>query len=251
MEELYQQWKQDEEANFEGWDFSYLKNRWLEEQPPWDYEGKAKELVSQSTAVLDMGTGGGEKFAMLAPFPEHTIAIEAYKPNVSVARKRLESLGVKVIEANESYELPFSDGEFDLILNRHSAFKSSELFRILKVGGVFLTQQVSGENLNDMIVEFNAIPKYKDWILERIQQQLKDAGFEIEEVQKWTGKMHFNDVGAIVYFLRAIPWIVEGFSVDGHLPFLQKLQKKLEDTGKLIFTQKRFLIRVGKPHLKT
>ena len=42
MNDLYSQWKKDEKANFEGWDFSFLKDRWFEEQPPWNYEDEAK-----------------------------------------------------------------------------------------------------------------------------------------------------------------------------------------------------------------
>lgn len=129
---MIEQWKKDEQASFEGWDFSYLQGRIVEEKPSWNYKASAKDLVSNSSAVLDMGTGGGEVFAELAPFPAHTVAIEGYKPNVSVAKKKLESLGVKVLEIEEANELPFVDNEFDLVMNRHSAFRSSEIFRILK-----------------------------------------------------------------------------------------------------------------------
>lgn len=36
--ELKVLWKKEEEENFKGWDFSYLKNRWSDEGLPWDYK---------------------------------------------------------------------------------------------------------------------------------------------------------------------------------------------------------------------
>lgn len=243
---LIEQWKKDEAASFRGWDFSYLKDRQIEEKPPWDYKALARELVQKSKAVLDMGTGGGEIFSSLVSFPEHTIATEGYKPNVEVARKKLEPLGVKVLEVDESGELPFSDEEFDLVLNRHSSFKASEVFRILRSRGTFLTQQVGGENLNDLISAFDAIPQYKDWTLENIADEVRSAGFTTKQAKEWSGKEEFKDVGAVVYFLKAIPWVVEGFSVDNNLHHLEKLQEKLERGERLLFTQVRFLIQAEK-----
>lgn len=56
----------------------------------------------------------------------------------------------------------------------------------------------------------------------------------------------FKDVGAIVYFLKAIPWAVQDFSVDKHLDNLNRLQKKLEKDGFLKFSMGRFMILAEK-----
>ena len=36
--ELKMKWKQDENKSFEGWDFSYLADRWETEKLPWNYK---------------------------------------------------------------------------------------------------------------------------------------------------------------------------------------------------------------------
>jgi ABC-type transport system substrate-binding protein len=114
-QELYKRWKKNEEAPFTGWDFSYLENRCKEEEPPWDYEEIAKSLAKDAAAMLDMGTGGGEVLSTLGPpFPQITVATEGYAPNIDVARKRLEPLGIKVIAVDKSRSLPFPDEEFDM-----------------------------------------------------------------------------------------------------------------------------------------
>lgn len=240
--ELIKQWKKDEVAFFEGWDFAYIKDRCVEEKPDWDYKALAKELVEKSTAVLDIATGGGEIFSSLAPFPMHAVAIEGYHPNVAVAKERLEPFGVKVLEVNEVHDLPFEEETFDLILNRHGGLNVKETYRVLKNGGNFLTQQVGGDNLVDLMDYFDVKPKWPDNLLGIVQRKMQDVGFQIERVEGWKGKAKFLDVGAIVYFLKAIPWVVDNFSVDSHLKYLEKLQEKLEREGKVEFTYTRFLI---------
>lgn len=243
---LIEQWKKDEAAVFEGWDFSYIKDRRTEEKPPWNYKSLAKNLVEKSTAILDVATGGGEVFSSFAPFPKRAVAIEGYTPNVAVAKKKLELLGVEVLEANEVDVLPFPDEEFDLVLNRHGGLRIPEIFRVLKKDGHFLTQQVGGDNLLDLMASFDTKPKWPENVLDIVQQKMTDIGFELLKTEKWKGKITFKDVGAVVYFLKAIPWTVDNFSVDFHLIYLEKLQEKLEQEGKLEFTYTRFLILAKK-----
>ena len=61
--ELIEQWKKSEKAPFEGWDFSYIKGRYREGKPDWNYRVIAKKLIKKSNSVLDMATGGGEIFS--------------------------------------------------------------------------------------------------------------------------------------------------------------------------------------------
>ncbi|HLD01635.1 MAG TPA: hypothetical protein VJC10_02045 [Patescibacteria group bacterium] len=52
---------------------------------------------------------------------------------------------------------------------------------------------------------------------------VEQNGFVIKRSKMWEERITFTDVGAVVYFLKAIPWIVESFSVDNYLPYLGKL----------------------------
>ena len=62
LDELIQFWKHEEQQPFSGWDFSYLDGRMLEDQAPWSYSTRAAELMRKSSSVIDLGTGGGERF---------------------------------------------------------------------------------------------------------------------------------------------------------------------------------------------
>jgi len=243
--ELITQWKKDEAAVFQGWDFSYIKDRCLGEEPTWDYLALARQFINNSASVLDVATGGGEVFSSLAPFLGKTVAIEGYRPNVAVARKRLAPLGVQVLESKES-PLPFEANTFDLVLNRHGGLDVAETHRVLQKNGEFLTQQVSGGNLIDLMDAFNAKEKWPDNTLKIVRQKMLALGFQIEHAEQWQGKVKYRDIGAVVYVLKAIPWLVDNFTVDSHLDSLLKLQEKLEDNGNLEFTSKLFLISARK-----
>ncbi len=88
------------QAPFSRWDFSWLESRRVHTPDPRgeiDYEERAREAVAKAIAVLDLGTGGGERLSRLAPFPKVAVATEAYPPNVREAARRLTPLGVQVI----------------------------------------------------------------------------------------------------------------------------------------------------------
>ncbi len=244
---LVRQWERDAAAPFEGWDFSYLKGRLIETKPGWDYQALARTAVAGSSNVLDLATGGGEALASLAPFPGRATAVEGYAPNVPVARQRLSPLGIKVLQADPGGKLHFPDSAFDLVLNRHGAFDVAEIDRLLQPGGGFLTQQVAGDNLADLGRGFGGEAQWPTNTLGAVKEQFQSLGFDVRQAQAWRGALTFLDVGALVYFLKAIPWIVHDFSVDDHLESLAVLQAQIESGGPLQFTETRFLIRAIKP----
>lgn len=247
MNDLYSQWEKDEKAPFSGWDFSYIAHRKISGNLSWNYEKEAKKLIKKANAVLDIGTGGGERLLTLGPFPKHTFATENWPPNISLARRRLAPFGIKV-RVDQKGKLPFKNEEFDLVINRHSFFKEREVYRVLQDRGVFFTQQVGGDNLEDLAKAFSVKEKYsnKKRTLKLLVNNLKRTGFKIKKAKQWVGKIEFKDVGAIVYTLKAIPWIVEGFSVDKYLSILENFQERLNKRQRLVFKTTRFLIKVQK-----
>jgi hypothetical protein len=257
LEESFELFLKEAEAmSFYGWDFSftYSTGRVVESPLKWNYHNIGLPYMVKADTMLDMGTGGGEVLSGFKVLPPHTYATEQYHPNVAVARARLESLGVEVIEIEEgkgppyNTKLPFKDGFFDLIINRHEAYYPPELMRILKSGGCFITQQV-GSLTNVLLVQFllgKTIP-VSNWNLKSAADELKASGFKILQQKEEIGFTRFFDIGAVVYMLKAIPWTLGHFtpgefSLDKYREKLWELHVKINEDGFYDSPQHRFLI---------
>ncbi len=247
--DLIATWLAEEAAPFAGWDFGYLDGRMIDARLPWDYLALAADRLDHAAAVLDLDTGGGEKLLALADhWPATVAATESYPPNAALARARLIPRGATLVEMalSDDARLPFADGAFDLVLNRHASFPAAEVARVLRPGGVFLTQQVHGRSLEDLQARFGASPPWPHATPAYYAPKLTAAGLQIILRQENWGKMRFKDVGALVYFLKAVPWEVPGFSVARHVDVLLSLQAELEQAGELVFDEGRYLLEARK-----
>lgn len=233
---------------FSGWDFSYITGRMREEPLSWDYRQFVLAKIKSADSLLDMDTGGGEFLSSLQPLPPHTGATEGYAPNIPIARARLEPLGVRVVAANSEARLPFDDNAFDLVVNRHGSFLASEIYRILKPGRSFITQQVGGKNcigLNELLQE-RVDYEFADWTSERAAAQLEAVGLQIIDRREEFPPVEFADIGAVVYYLKAIPWQVRDFTVEKYYDRLKKIHALIQARGSLKVTAHRFYIEAHK-----
>ncbi len=237
-----------EQQAFSGWDFSYISDRWQMQPTSWDYAERVKAQLPQINSLLDLGTGGGEFLASLAPLPPDTCATEGYAPNIPIARKALEPLGVEVKEIKDDNTIPFEDNRFNLVIDRHESFVAAELSRVLKPGGVFITQQVGGQDnirLNELLQD-EVDYEFLTWIPNFIVPQLEAAGFRIIELIEEFPETVVSDIGAVVYYLKAISWQIADFSVEKYYNRLGELHNHIQDNGKLVIQSHRFFIEARK-----
>ncbi|PKN87759.1 MAG: SAM-dependent methyltransferase [Chloroflexi bacterium HGW-Chloroflexi-8] len=231
-------------AHFSGWDFSFMKNRYLEGDPIWDYRQIVVSHLPDCMALLDMGTGGGEFLSMISELPPFTAATEAWLPNLEIAHQRLSPLGIVVSFVENDHNLPFPDEQFDRVINRHESYSPGEVMRILQPGGIFITQQVGGKD-NDELNQFLApgIPfTFESWNLESAVTQLQEEGFEILEQKTCRINYEFLDIGAVVYYLKVCEWQIPGFSIDKYHDRLLALHQHIQDQGGFASSGERFLI---------
>lgn len=245
-EMLLRTWEQEAQQPFQGWDFSYLDGRYHEETPPWSYDDRVRALLPGAASLLDMGTGGGEKLLEFRDlFPVRTVATEGYPPNIPVATANLSPHGVQVVSYDSELDkrMPFDDESFHVILNRHEAYAAEEIARVLAPNGVFCTQQVDGRDLEDLHSVFGVPTAYPHVTLGNFQRELEGAGLRIQSALDWQGTATFADVGALVYYLYAVPWEAPpDFSVRRYKDELLALHRR----PVLEFTIRRFLVQAVK-----
>ena len=250
-EELRALWKKEEDcARIEGWDFSHIDGRYAEEEDlPWDYAAVIREFLRDGMKLLDYDTGGGEFLLSLRHPHENTSATEGYPPNVRLCRERLLPLGIDLRECGDASRIPFPDSAFDMIINRHGDFDPTEIWRLLRPGGYFITQQVGADNDRELVEA--VLPglerPFPQADLEVQQSAFERAGFEILKADEAFGPICFYDVGAFVWFAHIIEWEFPGFSVDRCFDRLLQMQERIRREGKVSGTIHRYLIAARKP----
>src|SRR6266567_4627306 len=251
-------------APFSGWDFGWLDARTsLTRDLPWSYTAEVRSRAGPATTMLDMGTGGGELLAAIRPRPAHTVATESWPPNVVVAARRLGPLGVRVVHCdgapdNMSAEaaaarpdrpglLPFADGAFDLVINKHESFRGDEVSRVLAPGGTFVTQQVDYHSYDDLYRVLGLEPPHQpDTWLPLAASQLQAAGLAITVTATGQASRNFRHIGAVIYYLTIVGWAVPEYSLDAFRP---QLREAWLDTSAWPWpiTERRFLVAAAKP----
>lgn len=235
MDALVQSWLAEEAcAHIHGWDFSHIEGRYREEDDlPWDYRSLIGRYLRPEHRLLDIDTGGGEFLLSLGHPHALTSVTEGYPPNAALCQRMLAPLGIDVREANAAEHLPFADGSFDIVINRHGDVAPRELFRVLMPGGVFITQQVGAENdreLVDLLLPGTSLP-FPQQTLKSASEALQNTGFDVLEGDEAFRPIRFFDVGALVWFARIIEWEFPGFSVQRCLPQLMDAQRLVEANG--------------------
>ncbi len=239
-------WLEEErQAEIRGWDFSHIRDRYREEGDlPWDYRTVVGEHLREEAALLDYDTGGGEFLLSLRHPYERTAATEGYPPNVALCRERLLPLGIDFRACQDPGAIPFPDESFDIILNRHGSFEAGELFRLLKKGGLFITQQVGGDNDRDLVERvLPGTPKpFPHLYLAEQLRVFRGAGFRILRGEEAYRPIQFFDVGAFVWFARVLPWEFPDFSVERCFAGLWGMQEEIQQRGRVEGTVHRYLI---------
>lgn len=249
-EQLLAQWRAEADRPVEGWDFSHLAGRMDEDEPPWDFDAMSREALAGARHALDMGTGGGEQLLWFADvLPEDVVATEGWPPNLPVAREALQPRGIEVVEHDPeatdpaARRMPFDDGRFDLVLNRHEAFVADEIARVLAPGGVFLTQQVGGDDSHELHHLLGGHASHPADLLDRLVEQTRAAGLTVEQEQQWRGHYRFHDVAALVAYLTLVPWDApDDFTVDGYADSLLALHRDHLDRD-ITLTKRRGWLR--------
>jgi SAM-dependent methyltransferase len=238
-----------ERAPIDGWDFSWLDGRATEERPSWHYAKRVAERAAAAETMLDVQSGGGEMLAALPHLPPLLVASEGYAPNIVIAAHRLRPRGAFVVATQHNRApLPFASSVFELVTSRHPIDTCwDEIARVLRPGGTYFSQQVGPHSMRELS-EFFLGPSpsgsKRDPALAR--RAAVDAGLVVRDLREARLRAVFDDVGAVVYFLRLVVWTVPGFTVESCRARLLDLHHQIQRDGPFVAHSTRFLIEATK-----
>ncbi|MBF6414521.1 class I SAM-dependent methyltransferase [Nocardia cyriacigeorgica] len=239
-----------EAAPVAGWDFSWLDGRATEQRPSWGYQRLMSARLAQATAALDIQTGGGEVLAGAATLPPVMAATKSWPPNVAKATALLRPRGVVVVADPDEPPLPFADAAFDLVTSRHPATVWwTEIARVLEPGGTYLAQHVGPASVFELVEYFlgpqpESVRRKRHPDDERADAEA--AGLHVVDLRYERLRMEFFDIGAVIYFLRKVIWMVPRFTVAEYRDRLRELHERIETEGPFVAHSTRFLIEARK-----
>lgn len=236
-----------------GWDFSWFGGRATEASAPWGFASLLADRLTSARAVLDLQTGGGEvmagSLASGGARPNLLRATESWVPNIALAMAALAPWGGRVVESDDSGPFPFDDNMFDLVSCRHPTVAVwPEIARVLAHGGTYFSQQVGNGSVRElteaMIGPFDIGDGRQPSVAIAEAQQ---AGLEVVDLQIASLPMTFDDIAAVVVFLRKVIWIVPEFSVEKYREQLWRLHNRIGTDGPFRASSERFLIECRRP----
>ncbi|MYS23448.1 Methyltransferase domain-containing protein [Streptomyces sp. DvalAA-14] len=238
-------------VSVDGWDFSWLDGRATEQRPSWGYQRLMGERLARVGAALDIQTGGGEVLAGAPLLPPVMAATESWPPNLAKATALLHPRGAVVVADADEPPLPFADAAFDLVTSRHPVTVWwQEIARVLRPGGRYFAQHVGPASVVELVEFFlgRQPPRVREGRHpDRSREGAAAAGLDVLDLRLESLRMEFLDIGAVVYFLRKVIWMVPGFTVEQYRDRLRDLHELIAAEGPFVAHATRYLIEAGKP----
>jgi SAM-dependent methyltransferase len=233
-----------------GWDFSLVRDE--REPVPWDYAEAVRRYLRPSDRVLDVGTGGGERFLALAPYFDSGVGIDVDPEMIAAAREnRPATLADRIaLEVMPAESLTFGAGEFDVVLNRHASVHVAEVVRVLRPGGYFVTQQVGPLNTHNICSLFGCGPggQYDTGRFQTVltlADGFRQQGCRIICRAEYDVRYWFLDVESFLFWLQAIP-IPEDFDIEEHWQMVGQIIRTYETPRGIETNEQRELLIVRK-----
>ncbi|MCD6285253.1 MAG: class I SAM-dependent methyltransferase [Anaerolineae bacterium] len=202
-----------------GWDFSSAHE--ARDPVPWEYGELVSKYLRETDVVLDIGTGGGERFLKLAPFLGRGLGVDVDPDMIAQARRNQAAVPADHVtfEVMDAFHLAAEDASFDVVLNCHCDVAVDEVVRVLRPGGFFITQQVASRNTEDLLEAFGwTFASFGEGWWQPVAvlaTAFENAGCHVDARAEYDVRYWFLDVASLLFWLKAVP-LPEPFDLDRH-----------------------------------
>lgn len=240
-----------------GWDFSAMRE--ARDPVPWDYVDIVRAYLWPEAAVLDVGTGGGERFLSLADAFGRGLGTDASAAMIADARENLGRLaeagddraGRVSFEVMPAQALALPAAGFDVVLNRHAPLSVGEIARVLRPGGLFITQQVGARNSHNICAVFGCTvggPYLAAPGLDHVAlaSAFRAHGFQVVCAAEYDVRWWIRDAASLLFWMQALP-LPENFDIERHWRQVQYILARYTTDQGILTNEHRELLIVRKP----
>ncbi len=239
----------EKNGELDGWNFSRVRTSY--DPIPWNYVDVVRQYLQPQSRVLDIGTGGGEFFFSLAPYLGEGIGIDQNPAMIDTAKRNQSALALKNISllVLEASALQFEADEFDVVLLRHLRVYVSEVVRVLRKRGYFITQMVGQQSSLNILNAFGWTPESfgPDWwqTIAQLADQFQLHGCRIIAQAEYNVPYWFCDLESFMFWLMSVPW-PEEIDLEKHWQNINRVLETSQTERGLATNEHRGLLIVQK-----
>ncbi len=212
-----------------GWDFSHMKT--MRDPVLWDYVEVVRQYLKPTDRVLDVGTGGCEIFSSLSPYFAEGIGVDQQAVMIETARENLAAQSIDNISLMqmEAADLQFKPNSFDVVLVKHLRVYVDEVLRVLRPGGIFITQLVGQRTGLNILEAFGWTPASfgDDWwqTAAELAHQFRQHNCHILAEAEYDVPYWFLDVESLLFYVMSIP-LPEKIELEKHWQMIANFLKR-------------------------
>lgn len=200
----------------------YTRVRATRDPVPWYYAEIVRRYLRPTDCVLDIGTGSGRQFLSLARFFAQGVGIDPDEALIQAAQANLPPAlaGRIAFLTMPVHDLHFPDESFDVVLNRQAIIHVDETVRVLRPGGLFITQQVGPRNAENITRVFGCTASGQYRAVagqdpDSVAAAFQARGCAIVCRAEYNVPYYYTDLNSLVFWLQAVP-LPEDFDMARH-----------------------------------
>lgn len=197
-----------------GWNFKKM-NYSVNRLSDYDYYKEVIKHIAPTTQMLDIGCGSAEKTTRFYSLANKIYLTDLESEMLNKAKRNVEKyykempkikkkFNFEILDCNGPFNFP--DNTFDLIVSRHCGANMKEVFRILKEGGIFISEDYSEDDCREIKDLFKRGQGYNQKPLYyKIMKEILDAGFTEIKYLKFEEIEFYKTTDDLKYLLTHTP----------------------------------------------
>ncbi|MBQ9792305.1 MAG: class I SAM-dependent methyltransferase [Clostridia bacterium] len=215
-----------------GWNFTKL-NIQTEQDVNFNYYEEVAKNINENTVMLDIGCGSADKSSIYFKNAKKIIQIDIEEEMLKKAKanviKNAEKDAYKFeLGIGNGYEkLPYQNQTFDLVVSRHCGANMQEVFRVLKKGGKFISQDIDKYDCWALKQMFKRGQNYnrKKTIKQKTIDKCLSLNFQKVELLNIKQTEYYKTKEDLIYLLERTP-ILNEFDLTKDEAILNKYIEK-------------------------